>query len=388
MIHNEKLLQEELNKARRELAILYEISNAMRTTLELNYILYIILTGVTAHTGLGFNRAVLFLINKKERVLECKMVISPQSAEDAQKIWHYIENENHDFEDLIATYKYSQNQTSPFHEAIKQLRIPLNADDGGLLAKTYISGTPLHIHADTIAQYNQDLFLKIFKTNEVILIPLKAKDKVNGIIVADNFYTRKSVTEHDLRIFTMLANQAGLAIENSQLYELVVHESHTDSLTTLWNHGYFQDTLGLEIEKAKQANQPLSLVIIDLDDFKKLNDTWGHQNGDIIIRELAKILKESAREIDYVCRYGGEEFSVILPNTNKDQACVIAERMRENIQNHNFSKFSDHAIQLTASMGVAEFPVHALTKEELVLKADKAMYTSKFIGKNRTCLPS
>src|SRR3989338_5936252 len=90
MIHNEKLLQEELNKARRELAILYEISNAMRTTLELNYILYIILTGVTAHTGLGFNRAVLFLINKKERALEGKIAIGPESGEDAAKIWQHI----------------------------------------------------------------------------------------------------------------------------------------------------------------------------------------------------------------------------------------------------------------------------------------------------------
>ena len=186
----------------------------------------------------------------------------------------------------------------------------------------------------------------------------------------------------------MFANQAGLAIENSQLYEMVVHKSHTDSLTFLWNHGFFQDTLIKELENAKTRNIPLSLVLIDIDNFKKFNDTWGHQNGDLILTELSKLLKDFSREGDYVCRYGGEEFSIILTETNKERAFMIAERLREEIAQHNFPiTASQEPVKLTVSIGVATFPGDAHAKEELILKADKAMYTAKFIGKNRTCTP-
>lgn len=385
-VQNEKNLQEELNRARKELSILYDVSTAMRTTLELNHVLYIILTGVTAHTGLGFNRALLFLVSKKERALEGRMAIGPESGEQAQKIWKHIETENHDLEDLIDTERIAQNIASPANQQIRQVKIPLNADDGGLLAKTYFSGTPLHIKGDTIEKYTHDPLLKIFKTNELVIIPLKVKDKVNGIIVADNLYTQKPITQDNLKIFIMLANQAGLAIENSQLYELVVHKSHTDSLTALWNHGYFQDTLLAEIKKAKETNQALSLLIIDVDDFKKFNDSWGHQNGDMALTELARVLKECSREIDYVCRYGGEEFSIILTNTPKQQAFMIAERLRQQIAQYQFPVASSkRRLQLTVSLGLASFPEDAGTKEELILKADKTMYLAKFIGKNKTC---
>lgn len=386
IVKDDHNLKEKLNRAQKELEILYDVSNAMRTTLELNHILYIILTGVTSHAGLGFNRAVLFLVNKKERVLEGKMTIGPESGEDAAKIWKYIEKENQDLEDLIAAYKTSQNPSTLLLQQIQSLKIPLNVDDGGVLATAYFNGVPLHIDKQKILHHTNDPLLKVFKTNELVIMPLKAKDKVNGIIIADNLFTQKPITADDLKIFTMLANQAGLAIENSQLYEMVVHKSHTDSLTNLWNHGFFQDTLLKELEEAKHLKNPLTLIILDIDDFKKFNDTWGHQKGDVVLAQLAKILKESSREVDYVCRYGGEEFSIILTNTNKEQAFVIAERLREEIVQHHFPIQPSHQPErLTVSIGIASFPEDAHTKEELILKADKAMYTAKFIGKNKTC---
>ena len=381
-----KSLEEQLAQAQEELAILYDISNAMRMTLELDHVLYIILTGVTAHTGLGFNRAVLFLPNKKERIFESKMAIGPESPEDAARIWKHIETENKDLEDLVSVYNRSQGANSSLTSQVKELKISLNPHEGGLLASVYVKGMPLHIKKDTIAQYANDPLLKVFKTSELVIMPLKAKDKVNGIIVADNLYTQKPITTDDLRIFTMLANQAGLAIENSQLYEMVVHKSHTDSLTNLWNHGFFQDTLLKEIEKAKQSRTSLGLLVFDIDDFKKINDSLGHQQGDIILTELAKILKEASREADYVCRFGGEEFSIILPETKKEQAFIIAERLRVEIEEHRFPITpSKEPVRLTVSIGIAIFPDNAPSKEELISKADKAMYTAKFIGKNKTC---
>ena len=384
-LQNDKTLHEHLARAHQELSILYNISSAMRTTLELNHILYIILTGVTSHTGLGFNRAILFLVNKKERCLEGKMVIGPDSGEQAIEIWKYIKDANANLEDLITADKISQRTTqSKIFKEIQKLRFSL-ANDHTLLSMVYYKGAPIHLGRDVIAQYADDPLLKIFHTNELIIMPLKAKDQVNGLIVADNLYTQKPITDEDLKIFTMLANQAGLAIENSQLYEKVVHKSHTDSLTNLWNHGFFQHTLAIEFEKAQTEKTSLTLLIIDIDNFKKLNDTYGHQNGDIILMELANILRENARESDYVCRYGGEEFSIILPQTSKEEGLSIAERIRQKIERYDFSKFSlFQNLMITVSIGLAAYPQNAQTKEDLIAKTDKAMYIAKFGGKNRT----
>ncbi len=380
-------LREQLNRAHRDLSVLYDISNAMRTTLELNHILYIILTGVTAHFGLGFNRAILFLVNQKDQCLECKMVIGPESGEDAQKIWRHIGEANEDLEDLISADKIAQhiNHQSAY-PTIRALKIPIGTQEHNLLATAYIKGTPLHITRDTISQYANDPLLQVFHTNELVIMPLKAKDKINGLIVADNLYTQKPITSEDLKIFTMLANQAGLAIENSQLYEIIVQKSHTDSLTNLWNHGFFQHKLSEELEKAQKANLPLSLAIIDIDNFKRLNDTYGHQNGDIILRELAHVLRKSSRETDYICRYGGEEFSIILPQTNKEQALTIAEQIRQAIAQQEFPNFLPNKnLKVTVSIGLATHSTDAATKENLIAKADKAMYIAKFSGKNMTC---
>ena len=386
VLSNPKILEEQLARVNRHLSILYDLSNAMRTTLELNHILYIILTGVTAHIGLGFNRAVLFLVNRKDRILEGKMGIGPESGEHADQIWRYINTANQDLDDLITSDKIERINPTPFYEAMTKIKIPLNKEQGGLLAGVFFNGAPLIIRNDTIGQYASDPFLKNFKTDELVIMPLKAKDKVNGLILADNLYTKKPITEDDLKLFTMLANQAGLAIENSQLFEMVVHKSHTDSLTSLWNHGFFQDTLLTELENAKSENTALSLAMIDIDNFKKLNDSLGHHFGDMILTQLANIIKESSRENDYVCRYGGEEFSVILTKTNKEQALLIAERLREKISNYQFYDTAGHSIKLTVSIGIAEFPKDTKSKEELVQLADKAMYTAKFVGKNTTYL--
>ena len=385
---HKETMERHLRQVQRELRILYSVSNALRTTLELNHILYIILTGVTSHSGLGFNRAVLFLPSKDKRQLECKMVIGPESGERAQEIWQYFERENPEMEELISTEKVNRiTHQAPLYHALKDLRIPLEKEKAGLLAEAYHNKEPLHLQAQQLKAYADDSFLKVFQSPEFIVMPLRTKNEVKGLIVADNLYTSRPITEDDVRAFRMLADQAALAIENSLLYEMVVHKSHTDSLTGLWNHGFFQQTLAAEIDKARELGQPVSLAMIDIDDFKKLNDRLGHQNGDVILKELARTLKNLSREIDYVCRYGGEEFAAILTQANRDNGYTIAERMRENISRQEFPQLSDDGpSRLTVSIGVASFPEDASRSEELIAKADRAMYIAKFSGKNRTCL--
>lgn len=376
----------ELERVQRELGILYEISNAMRTTLKLDEILYIILTGVTAHTGLGFNRAILFLVNNKESIIEGKMGIGPDSGEDADRIWKHIEHHKMDMDDLISSYQGSPPQESTFNQEIKLLKIPLHDTKGGLLALTVLEGMPLHLTKERISSYQSDTVIKLLKTDELAVVPLKAKDRVNGIIIADNFITQKPINKNDMRMLIMLANQAGLAIDNSRLYEKTVVRAHSDSLTELWNHGYFRYLLQEELEKAKAIQARLNLIMIDIDDFKIYNDTLGHQAGDKILKELADLLKSHSRKMDSVCRYGGEEFAIIVPESQKNEAYLIAERLRQDIESHSF--LHEEILpnkKLTVSIGLASYPDNASNAAELIFSSDQALYQAKNQGKNKTC---
>ncbi|MCK5179340.1 MAG: sensor domain-containing diguanylate cyclase, partial [Candidatus Omnitrophica bacterium] len=306
----------------------------------------------------------------------------------AQKIWEYISDHNQALDDLIDKEKLDQNiSQGVLFKSVEKLKIPFNSSEDNLLITAYRNGVPSHIPKEKISQYANDPLLQTFKTNELVIMPLKAKDQVNGLIIADNLYTRKPITENDLKMFAMLANQAGLAIENSRLYELIKYKSHTDAITRLWNHGFFQDKLTKEIEKANTTHQMVSLIMIDIDNFKELNDMYGHQNGDIVLKEMANILRDSSRDGDYACRYGGEEFSVILTQTSKDQGYIIAERIRQKIEDYCFPKFSsEEQLKVTVSIGLATFPENAQRKESLITETDKAMYCAKFSGKNQTCV--
>ncbi|MCX5698142.1 MAG: sensor domain-containing diguanylate cyclase [Candidatus Omnitrophica bacterium] len=379
-------LKVELERTKIELKILYEVSNAMRTTLKLDEILYIILTGVTAHTGLGFNRAILFLVNEKEQLIEGKMGIGPENGEEANIAWTKIEEEKMDLEDLINVFKNSDAVLeSGFNRQVRNLKVSLLDKSENPLSLAALEGMPLHLTSQAILKYHNSPVIKILGSRELLLIPLKAKDRVNGIIVADNFITNDPITKDDIHMLTMLANQAGLAIENSQLFELTVERAHSDYLTNLWNHGYFQFLLQTELEKTKATKNSLTLMMIDIDDFKIYNDTLGHQAGDKILRALANLLRNQSRKMDQVCRYGGEEFTIILPHTDKKEAFLIAERIRMDIQKYPFLNeeiFPNQ--QLTVSLGIATFPENGLLAADLITASDKSLYQAKNKGKNNT----
>jgi len=383
-------LKQELERAKTELGILYEISNAMRTTLKLDEILYIILTGVTAHIGLGFNRAILFLINDKNSLIEGKMAIGPHSGEEANRIWSQIEGEKMDLDDLINAYKFSANtdngSESGFNKQIRSLKVALGDKNENLLSLVAQEGMPLHLTKETIVNYRHTPLLQMLKSEELVLMPLKAKDKINGIIAADNFITREPISKDDLHVLAMLANQAGLAIENSQLYEKTVMQANLDSLTELWNHGYFQYLLLSELEKTRAIKSPLSLIMLDIDYFKVYNDHLGHQAGDKILRNLAVLLRNQSRKMDFVCRYGGEEFAMVLPQTDKKEAFLIAERLRMDIEKHDFTHEDIFPTKkLTVSIGVSSFPEDGLLPAELISASDKNLYQAKHKGRNSTC---
>lgn len=166
-------------------------------------------------------------------------------------------------------------------------------------------------------------------------------------------------------------------------YDKLTLDAHTDGLTKCFNKSYFNQSLDLEIKKSKVTGNPLSLIIFDLDKFKNLNDNYGHDAGDFVLKEMAQVIRSNGvREGDVFARYGGEEFCILLPKTNIKNAFEIAERLRKTLENHHFI-YDGKRLPVTASVGVADYRLGVLTGVDLFKRADQAVYKSKEGGRNQ-----
>jgi diguanylate cyclase (GGDEF)-like protein len=186
-------------------------------------------------------------------------------------------------------------------------------------------------------------------------------------------------------LFAYLARQAGISVENVGLHEQVQRQAVTDELTGLFNHRRFVEALELEAERARRFDQPVGLVMVDLDDFKAVNDTYGHQQGDEVLRQVAGLMRSYSREIDAPARYGGEELAIVLPQTDLNGATRLAERLRAGVEALEIPRLSGGgSMRVTASIGVASLPESAGDVERLIAAADAALYEAKRGGKNKT----
>ena len=158
-----------------------------------------------------------------------------------------------------------------------------------------------------------------------------------------------------------------------------------DGLTEIFNHRYFHEIISREINRSNRYSHPLSLLMIDIDNFKQFNDTYGHLSGDSALKKIAHIFITSFRNIDLAFRYGGEEFAILIPETDKAASLEAADRIIKNVRNTQFEVDTDTPAQLTISIGTACYPNHAKCKEELIKKADEALYKAKNLGKNKAC---
>ncbi len=236
-------------------------------------------------------------------------------------------------------------------------------------------------------------FIFIFRTfYKIILSPIHILKAGAGQIAEGNLrhridiHTADEIQElaSDFNIMgeRLLERTTKLEATTKELEELAIK----DGLTGLFNHRYFYDSLGKEIKRAERYKADLSLLILDVDDFKHYNDAHGHPEGDILLKKLGEIILESLRNVDMACRHGGEEFSVILPQTGKEVATVTAERIRRGIQEYKFSFEDSQPLgDVTVSIGISSFPIDSTAIDDLVKKADDALYRAKKEGKNRIC---
>ncbi len=213
-----------------------------------------------------------------------------------------------------------------------------------------------------------------------IACPSVISDKIVGVIYIASTYS-KAFNQNDIDFLQVLANQFGVFHLYYKEYSKTLDLAIKDGLTGLYTHRYFQELLTQELEKAKNYSYSLTLLMIDTDKFKQYNDNFGHPEGDKLLKNIANILTKNVRKSDYVCRYGGDEFAIILVNTKKQDAYYIAERIRQ-----NYSVLKKGDIQVSASIGIASYPDDAITKDDLIKKADTALYEAKRTGRNKVVL--
>lgn len=261
---------------------------------------------------------------------------------------------------------------------------PKEIDFRGTLAGLAIENRHKEYVSD-IRQFVMKVLPPQFRTEDarsVIAVPLFFEGDLIGIF--GMLSTQKEFLDsRQISLVEVMCNQAATSIANAKMHAEIERMATTDGLTGLYNHRVFQQKLTEELKRSERHETPLSLLLTDIDFFKKVNDTYGHPVGDLVLRGVSKILLHEIRDIDIAARYGGEEFVVILPGTDSVGAKNIAERLRKAIMAETFSS-DNRTLKVTTSIGIATVPADARTKEELIERTDQALYHAKHNGRNQS----
>ena len=266
---------------------------------------------------------------------------------------------------------------------LKSIEIPLNKSAGGFI-QCLRNQEPVIITGRTPGEKKT---LEKFKTKEMVIVPFYSHNKAIGILGMDNNASGKPILPEILFPISIVANELGMAMENAGTYKEAKAVSLKDGLTGLLNRLAIDELLAKSFRKAEDGKHDLAVVMIDVDFFKKFNDTYGHQAGDNILKLIAHTLKKLSRPFDHVGRYGGEEFIVVLNNTDLSQAFVYAERIRKEIE-HLGRLLADRfpGLTLTVSAGVSGYQKTIKNRDALISEADKALYQAKATGRNKVVI--
>ncbi|WP_158661051.1 diguanylate cyclase [Bacillus kwashiorkori] len=361
----------------KELSIYKEISTAMQQTLQLNKILHIILTAVTAGKGFGYNRALIFFLNESGDQFEGKIGIGPMNINEGFKVWERIISENFNLNELVIDKEVDIDFDNELNLLLHKVSLPYTSP---IISQVFLKNTPIIIDENT----ELDTAIKTLKSNfdmtHFAIIPLVNQGKKVGLLVIDNIVNKKKIHMRDIEPIIPIATQAAIAIDHALLYEETERLSIIDGLTGLLNQRAMQNCL-----EETFSDQPLSIILLDIDNFKFYNDRNGHLLGNEVLIKVANILKQSENGKLKACRFGGEEFLIILPKTSLSTAYKIAEAIRANIEIASFPEESYQPTKaLTVSVGVASTERSSIkTKDDLLECADRALYAAKAAGKNK-----
>jgi diguanylate cyclase (GGDEF)-like protein len=347
---DKELKEKRLERKVNELSILQEVSSAVHSLRSGDVLCNIVDVSTRV---LGFNRAALFLAKPKSLELE----------------------------ESFLSVRSSRTHLSPLEASLPPLQLTEEMFASALKRTKPFIVTALQ---EPQAQ-GEDLPLEGQEQHHWIIVPLQGAEEPIGVLVVD-YDHNEPIEENDLDMLAGLASSAVLAIENSRLHNRVQRMANLDGLTDLFNHRYFQETLRQKLSTARELSQTVSLLMVEVDKFKKYNDTYGHQQGDLVLKSVARALEKGARQWEgMAARYGGDEFVVILPKADKEEAAEAAEQICRSIKEMTAVELSKHHLPgVTSSLGVATFPVDADDASSLIDAADQAMYSAKRKGGNRT----
>jgi len=390
----------------KELEFRMVVTTAILSTLDLDYVLYVILSGITSRDGLGFNRAFLLLDDEEGRTLKVRLAVGPRTGEDAQRIWTEIEREEVNFPDLLPRFEaFLQDTVSQaLTREMASFSVPCNRlealaatvfqADGegeaegeaplvGVLARCMLNGTPWCSNALTLRHEVGGTAGRIVEFRHVAVVPLAVEGRLIGAIFADNLFTGHSVAGEELRSLHALGNLAALAIDRARLHQRTAAMAEVDGLTGVYNRRYYSAAVDRALESARRSADSVSIILFDLDHFKRCNDQHGHLIGDEVLKDVARILTAGVRGSDVVARYGGEEFIVLLRSTGQEAAVQVAEKLRAKVKETPLAEGQVHGVTLSAGVATTggQESAHALFD-----RADRALYRAKLAGRDQVVL--
>ena len=350
----------ELDRANKQMLTLQHIWNMMNSSEPLSNVLNAIVNSLQGELGYVYS----FIIKPHIKEGESYIQVAASSREDfSNKFARY-------FNCKLSDYKM-------VYPGIEELR------DAVINNKIYQSSNLLELIGGFIPNLDKNRLNRFFedaKMKSYILVPLMSKDVHFGSLIV--FSSREKVSSSELNFLGLFAKQIELAITIADLFQAVKAQAVTDSMTGLYNRRYFEEFIKKEAIRAERQNQHFTVIGLDLDHLKQINDVYGHNYGDIAIKTIADVLKNNARSIDVPARMGGEEFNLILPGVDSAGGLVAAERIRKAIEGVQLEKIG----HVTASIGVATYLEHSDDLDELLELTDQAMYESKRNGRNRVTL--
>jgi diguanylate cyclase (GGDEF)-like protein/PAS domain S-box-containing protein len=251
----------------------------------------------------------------------------------------------------------------------------------GFAGRTALSGKPVVVGSSSADGRFDPVVLEREGLRSLCSVPIMARDEIMGVMTVASAES-PDFTEADVRLLSSIAGQVGMAIENAQLYEKTVEIAFTDDLTGLYNRRYLMEQIEREHARALRSGGSLSVVVLDMDGLKGINDRFGHDQGSAFLRDLGRIMKRNTRASDVPARMGGDEFAILAPDASSEDAREIAERLRSEAADCK-REIEGWEVGMSISVGIASYPTHASTAEELMTRADEAMYEAKRAGKNQ-----
>ena len=347
----------ELDRANKQMLTLQHIWDMMNSSKPLSSVLNAIVNSLQGELGYLYS----FIIKRKSEVEKDLLQIVASSREDfGIQFSEYLKCD-------LSEYDMFFPKITGIQDAVENNKIFQSTN-----IVEFVSGL-----IPSIPENKIKTFLIEAKMRSYILVPLNSKQSHFGSLVV--FSSRETISDSELNFLSLFAKQIELAITIADLFQAVKEQAVTDAMTGLYNRRYFDEFIKKESIRSHRQNQKFTVIGIDLDHLKFINDEFGHNYGDLAIKAIAKVIKNNARSIDVAARMGGEEFNLILPGVDLAGGLIAAERIRNAIENVELEKIG----HITASLGVASYPEHSEYVDELLDLADQAMYASKRNGRNR-----